>query len=272
MYRILNIIVFFCLVASSASAQLVEVKEKRSGYLNRYNVVGFRAFVGPSLQPQRAGLIGDPSGFSLNTAISLEVERVMTNYSAIKFRYGLSKTSADIETDLKEEFESYFNDFIFTGTDGLEYRVIGISGTPSIKEISIGFDFKKYLRRRGAIAPLGGYFTIGGASNRVEVDLSPSNFVIRTERNYHDDPVAFIPPSQPLSARNLVKIHVGGGHSTAITDRLILDTGIEFAYMYVGVKQHEYTEDLGESLEYIIYKRMQRKQIANYYVGLSFVF
>ena len=271
MLRIVNISLVLLLFTSLANAQLVEMKEKNSGYLNKYNVIGFKAYVGASIQPQRAGKINE-TAFSINTAFSVDLERVLTNYSALQVSLGYAKTSVDIGTDLKEEFESYFNDFIFTGSDGLEYRVVGVSRTPSIKETSIGLTYKKYLSRRGAMAPLGGYVTLGAVSNRVEVDLSPTSFILRTERNYHDDEVLYRTVSEPISAKNLVKITLGFGHSAAVTERLIFTSGIEYGYMYVGVNQYEYSEELSKALEYIIYKRMQRKQIANYFLGLSYVF
>lgn len=257
----------------SALAQMVEIKERHSGYLGMFNGVSIKPVLSFSNQPQKGGLVNEKTR-GLNKGLNISYERILTNYHSIVLESEFSKTSVNLlSTELQNEFNSYFNEFKFEGKDGLEYRIIGLEGTPIIREKSVGIKYRKYLKRSAALAPIGGYFQAGLAVNNIEVDLTTTQFKIRTERNYKDDPKLWQTPLNPISSKNVLRASMGWGHTAVIAPRILLNTGLDVGYLFVNQRNNSiYSPILANRLQYQINQRMRRKYYHNYNFGVAYVF
>ena len=256
-----------------AEAQMVRVKERKSGYLGRYNCISVTGVFGPSIEPQSAKSTSSGYKLSANTAIRISLERAIKNSLAIEAYAEYSQTSANIlNKNLEEEFDSYFNPFEVAGADGLDYLVTGLNGSPSITEHSAGISIRRYILRSGAIAPVGSYVKLGAAIHRLSVDMSPVLFELRTERNYVDDQLLYESVLSPLASKTIPRINLGFGKRDAISRSFLIDYGVDFGLLAVRSEFGEYSKKLGERIEYAVYKRMRRKHFSNIYIGATYVF
>jgi hypothetical protein len=270
----LGAIVFLIILnlGNRCSAQLVEVKEKKSGYLGKYNVVNMKVVggLGYVKNDQDPGL--ELPSLTYNKEIGVSLERAINNSKSLKLNAGLSRTTPNVYNQLARNLDSYFDPFVVQGDDGLEYHIVDLTGRPLVTETFFGLEYRSFGKNIGGIAPVGYYYFTRLSANVVKVDLSPILFTLRTARNYHDDETFVVPTKNPISRKVLPMINAGFGRAHPISKNVVLDLGFDIGYLFVNIKQIEHSEAIDDMLEYAIYKRIRRNHFVNYSLGMSYVF
>jgi hypothetical protein len=262
-------IITFCVAHCFAlKAQLVQVKERNSGYLGMKTTIGVRTFFSPSSEPQKMSddYVNSPNKRSLNKGILIELQRTLGSGASFSLNGGYSGTSAQM---------SYLNSVRFYYDQNLpgpyepRYWLRLASGTPQIRDYFIGGNIRIFRKRKGALSPVGPYFEIGVKFHHIEVDCSSFKFESGVNNGWKFYTLNF-ELEDPKSSRNMQEINLAFGHTIPIKKKLLLDVSVEGGYLPLQFVNQENT--LKGDIEGDVYRRMMRKQILNYRVGLAYPF
>lgn len=251
-------------------AQLVDVKEKTSGFFGKRFMIGCNSLIGLSNEPQKADLQANLPSYSMNKSFDLSLYYALNNRFSLGIRAGRSNTSINLY-----DYQSFLNknQIYYTDNLGKEYYVSDIMNSPTIKDKFISIELKHFRALKGAFSPLGAHFTYGLNLHRYEVDIS--NVEIHTYTNDYSSSHPYqrrtFVSSTPLSYKTLPEIFIGYGYSAPIFKKFIFNFGVRSGLLltYAYLKDQYSFE---ASIENAIYTRLQKKEIINYNFGIHYAF
>ncbi|MBT8327681.1 MAG: hypothetical protein KJP21_08150 [Bacteroidia bacterium] len=256
------------LLGSISRAQMVQVKEKTSGYLGMKSTIGAKVYFSPSLEFQKASErdVSEYPSFSINTGVLLELQRGLTPRFTWALTSGYSRTSSTMN---QSGYGYVLGDPSSPDYGNTKYYLRLRSGTPKIEDLFIGLNMKFYRNKKAAIAPLGPYFYVGGKLHHVSADFS--NLVFSTSQSngwkYYNIEYKM---EDPILKMNLPEINLGIGATSAIKKKLFLDYSIEAGYVIYDYLPN--TESINRSMKNQIGSRLRFKQLLNYHIGLCYPF
>jgi len=144
--------------------------DKISGFLgNRLSIGGGLSF-SPSYESQTPLEADQKSKRELgwNKMWHGDIQYVIGTYSAVGLTLGSQRTSASLEDNSLNSVhwgEQY-------NYDSYEHKLVGINGSPDIKDLFYGAYFKRYLFSKGSLAPVGAYIKFGAAIHNYQINFS----------------------------------------------------------------------------------------------------
>lgn len=132
------------------------------------------------------------------------------------------------------------------GSSASYYGNLDFGNPPPLYTRSIGFQIKRYILKRGAIAPYGMYFTAGGESRKVSARDSFNQLVfIQENNNSMFDPYRFgLPAIMPRDVKGF-NVLVGVGNKRFLDKSYFIDYQFGMTWLFwsnVGLSSNRYTE------------------------------
>lgn len=247
-------------------AQLVEVKEKVSGFLGKRLVVGANGYFSLSSHPQKAD--DEESLFTLNKSFHISAQYTLSNSKSLGFSIGNSQTSSLMsEEDLGSEIR--YSPII--GNDGKEYYFDGITGRPAIKDRTLCMEYRGFLKKKGAVSPFGAYFSMGLNFHNYTIDANAITIIANEESFGYSGSQTELVVNNPISKKTIPEFYLGYGIARPIWNSVFLDVGVKSGLLltswYSIADTYYFTID--QHLEMNIYKRLAAREIINFKVGIQ---
>ncbi|HCS20056.1 MAG TPA: hypothetical protein DIW47_05755 [Bacteroidetes bacterium] len=264
-----NVILFF--VFFSCSLVQGQNKEKVSGFLGKRIAIGVGADVSLSFQPQKQGMANaSPEKPTFNRIFYAQLEYAVSNYACIGFRGGTSTTSL------------YLDDYGYSGgvnwkTKFMEYEFAYAKSTPKLTDRFFAVYGKWFFKSRGALAPVGHYFSGGLAVHNYQLDYS--NVIIYGawyRSSGERELTEFKYKNGVITTAIFPEIFISLGKSIPIGNRLCLDYGLKSGLLLVKTASIEAKNSGNINLEkFVMYETKQRLRgmyFLNYSIKLSGLF
>lgn len=213
----------FVLLFVSAYAQEYD---KISGYLGKRLLIGVDFKVGPSneTQTQLDANSSSTYGFSLNTFLQGKIEYAVRTYETVGISYTTHSTSSVINDD------DYLNGITWgkqvgtsSGPYDQEHRVIAITGSPLIQDRAIGLYYRRFLQRRGAMAPTGTYVQLGAKVHNYTIDFSNVRYHSNSYVGFGRYETKVFGHTQKVAKSTYGEVEFAVGKRVPITRRVLID-------------------------------------------------
>ncbi len=255
----------WCMWSAVAQAQMVEVKEKVSGFLGKRLVVGANGYFSISSHPQVAD--DYESLFSLNKSFQISAQYTISNSKSLGFSIGTSHTSSLLS---EYDFNSDVDYKPILATDGKEYYFEDIKGQPDIKDRSICIEYRGFLKKKGAVSPFGAYIAMGLNFHNYEIDASDISIIADRDIDYYTTERKELIVNNPMSKKTVPEFYLGYGIARPIWNSVFLDVGIKSGLLLTSWYTIDgYDTAFDETLEMVIYKRLASKEIINFKIGIQ---
>ncbi len=255
----------------SANGQMVSVVDKPSGYFGKRFLVGISSSLGFSNNLQKATAKIENFGITLNKEFLLNLQYVVKNDLSFGIVAGTSSTSFNASRSIDGTPEMR-NGIDITDNKGVFYRLSDINGSPSIKDITAGLEFRKFRSSKGAFSPLGQYFNYGIIAHQYSVDMSLMSYdcFIPNKNNSN----ARLYNSTPTSKKTLPELYVGGGFTRPVFKSLLFDAGLKLGFLVIFKDQiiSESQDELSSLFEVKLYEGLRNRELINVNLGLSYPF
>jgi hypothetical protein len=246
---------------------MVFIKEKTSGYLGKKAVFGFSTVFSLSREPQHASTNSNYGLLGLNKAFGVSLQYAISNHSALRTAVFVSNTSASIndESVHRSDYPGwssaiYFGDIYYNGSG---YDVDRVSGRPKLSDKSFEFEYKYYRSSKGALAPIGAYFSGGLGIHNIETDLSDIT-IQASNKDWREIQKSYtIKYKNPIENKMLVEFYAKMGYGIVVQKFLLVDFNLRAGYMPPLLFSDAST------LRSDIYGRLTRKQIINFELTLG---
>ena len=256
----------FCLISLVSSGQMVNVKEKASGYFGKRYLIGVSSTLGLSRDMQKAtsGELSE-NHLTLNRDFSGFLYYTAKANMSVGLLIGKSATSFDAQHGLDRVYGTPILD-----EAGRAYTLQSIKGSPDIKDVTLGMDFRFFRSSKGAFSPLGQYYNIGIMAHQYTIDLYQMSYYAYNEKA---NTYTTLRNVQGVSKKVLPEIFVGAGVNRPVFNSLFLDIGIKMGLLMTGGGGEGYAySELKNEMEARIYNRLRNREILNFNVGIAYPF
>lgn len=247
-------------------AQLVEVKEKVSGYLGKRLVVGANGYFGVSSHPQRAD--DEEKSFTLNKSFHVSAQYTLSNSKSLGFSFGNSHTSSLMS---EYDFGSEVSYNPIMGKDGKAYYFEDIKGRPNIKDKTICVEYRGFVEDKGAVSPFGAYFAMGLNFHNYEIDASDIIIFAEEDNDVYTNTTTELVVNNPISKKTVPELYLGYGIARPVWNSIFLDVGIKSGLLltswYTSSDSYDLTFD--QIMATRIYRRLAAKEIINFKIGIQ---
>ena len=262
-----GMIFFVCLmIVSGLQAQRYN---KVSGYLGKRLAVGINLGISPSRQPQKATTESTQefNQFTVNRFLSTHLDYATGTYTMLGVSAGFQSTSSRV---VDEAYNSLYWGEQYNW-DSYEHRLIGITGSPDIKDLNFGFYLKRFLSQKGAIAPIGSYFKFGAVAHNYSIDLSRVTLISLSQTGFGNEDVLEHKLDPTAAKVSTLEFFGTIGIARPLHDRVLLDLSMGGGYMKPFIDDN--TEGHVVSLYVLdqISTRLRRQHIVRFNFGLSFL-
>ncbi len=252
----------FLFSSQMAMPQLVEVKEKVSGYLGKRLIVGMNGYFSLSNKPQKWD---SDKYITLNKSFHLSTQYTLTNRVSSGLAFGMSQTSVDISL-ASEDYH-----LVELPETRFPYEYWSMGGRPLIRDRVISLEIRRFRQRKGAVSPFGSYLSTGLNFHNVNIDLSKVQF--RTHKNGYI--AEEIPIEDPQITKTLAEFHVGFGVAKPIWNGIFLDLGIKSGFIFNSTLLQQYLDvyeitPLRDKLYEYSIQRLAKRELINFKLGLQF--
>jgi hypothetical protein len=261
----------FCLFILPSQGQMVEVKEKPSGYFGKRFAVEFSSSLGLSYNLQKATSTIEDYGITLNKEFLFYLQYTVKSDLSFGIVAGTSSTSFNASRSFEGTTEMR-NGIDLSDNKGTFYRLRNINGSPSIKDITAGLEFRKFRSNKGAFSPLGQYFNYGIIAHQYSVDLSLMSFDCYIPDKNNSNTRLY--SATPTSKKILPELFVGGGFARPVFKSLLFDATLKLVFLVIFKDQigSESVDELGYIFELKLYEGLRNREIININLGLSYPF
>ncbi len=261
------VILFLCLNVLNSNAQFILVKDKPSGYFGKRLALGVSLTCGISNDLQRPTTEMPEKGqLTINRDFSASLYFSAKSTLNLGVLVGNSNTSCflDLYADRYHPGSPVYD------VNGKKYGFQSLNGSPSIRDLTIGIDFKIFSESKGGIAPIGQYFNIGLIGHQYTIDLSPLSYNVWSWET--NKSITLSDKSLP-AVKVLPEIFTGVGISQPVFKVLLIDLGIKLGFLMI-LKYDTIIDNNGvqSSLEKNIYNRLRSREYLNVNIGLSVPF
>lgn len=269
--RILAVIISLGLTFTFANGQDMEV----SGYLGKRNYGMLKIRTGVRQDPEKSLSYQDEytenlpilGFFALKSETEFVYGRVVSNRFISEAKFGFNRTSFIIDTDY------YYNKFRDQKGNDLGYFA-GLKGRPKVTDKYFGYQAKFFKRKKGGLAPIGGYFGLYSNIHNYTVNMATVRPTTRSTTSF----------DQPRVVRDIdfgkikyraVDLGMTFGISRAVRDDLLLDFGTSLA-LFIPISgwydDKIYDITIGDDVSYSLKRSMSYYQLATIHIGLGYLF
>lgn len=220
----------FLLFGITVSVQ-AQQKERVSGYLGNRFVLGVGTEVSLSRHPQRSYKAAYEDGVTLNKTFLTYVDYAIKRNKTIGFRAGITRTSAGL---VEDNFLKYDHSH-----GGFDFTVGSVQGSPAIRDFSYGITYKIFKERKGAMAPVGPYFSIGVNRHDYKVDYSNVSYVMYDFAYNTGNESLIIKSDNPIHKFSFYELFFEMGKAKPVRDKLVLDYSMKIGMIH-SFEEEEY--------------------------------
>lgn len=246
-----------------------------SGYLGKRNYGMLKIRTGIRQDPEKSLSYQDEYNenlpilglFALKSETEFVYGRVVSNRFISEAKFGFNRTSFDFDNDY------YRNKFYDQQGNDLGYFA-GLKGRPKVNDMYIGYQAKFFKRKKGGLAPIGGYFGLYSSIHNYTVNMSPVRPTTRASNSF-DTPRIVRDIDFGKISYKAVDLGMSFGLSRAVRDDLLLDFGTSLAVFIPVSGWYEdkiYNTSIGDDISYSLKSSMSWYQAATIYVGLGYLF
>ncbi len=259
-------ILLFCVCSIASNAQMVDVKDKPSGYFGKRFLLGITGSFSASKNYQKAYIIKPEQSLTLNKDFSAFLHYSVSYNKSIGLIIGAGVTSFDPErTDFNGHGTAVYDQ------QGRSYFLSQSFGTPLVKDVQVGIDYKIYNTKKGAFSPLGQYYCIGLLSHFYNVNLSTISFLVYQPGILE---TIVINHSLPPLKFAIPELYVGLGLSKPILKKLFFDGSLKLGFLMIDPDERvkEPGSEYSDYFQLSIKRVLQSREFVNLNLGLAYPF
>lgn len=230
-----------------------------SGYLGSRLTIGGGINVSPSWQPQKSNYT---TGLGANLAFRVSSEFATSSYRSFGLKLETLTTSM-----VFNETSNYFP--IDWNSDGIYYQLRDIQGRPSLRSSSIGLYVKFFLKRRGALSPVGKYISLGLDICKISGDFSDVTYVVKPSDGFNNLEDIKYKYKNPVISEYSPMCYVAFGNAIPIGRRLLLDYQINGGLFLAGINNPVENMNSPEILQHYAFSEMEYRFRRVYAINFS---
>lgn len=244
------------------SEVLAQQKERVSGYLGKRLVIGIGGDISLSKHPQKQSDVAMTSldGVSFNKAYNAHIEFATSNYFCIGTRVGTLSTSVGFPYGMSS------GDVVWSDAYGT-HNLKSIQGTPKIKDLYFGIYGKSFLKKKGALAPIGPYFSFGMNFHNYSVDYSNLSFFAESQSIWGESQSNVFRYQDGSGKIHYNEIFIEFGRAIPFNNRLMIDFSIKSGFLLNN--SNESSKNGRSTLEKYLNEETKVRLRGLYYINYS---